>query len=122
MPKLPNEVLAALDNTYGPVALTFTVTQVPVGAAPDFIKERWVGVTLPVRARNLGVAATRYFDLQSGTHVLNEEPVSVAGVEAVQALHDAGERKAATYWAMFGVELDVLTFRASEGEFHELDQ
>lgn len=120
MSSLPKEVLMTLENTYGPVVINFALTQMPQGHAPAHIKEQWLGVPLPVRQDNLGGLATRYYDLLSGSYKDNDDPISVAGIEAVHALQEADHLAAAEFWTPY--QLGLFTFRAYEGEFQALDQ
>lgn len=118
MSTLPHALQMPLENIYGPVVINFALTQLPAGHAPVHIKEQWLDLPLPVRRSNLGGLATRYYDLLSGDYKDNESPVSIAGVEAVHALAEAGRDAAAEYWEPY--QLGLFTFRAYEGEFREL--
>ena len=120
MQALSDKILSSLEGAYGPVALNFLLTQTPEGAAPDHIREQWVGVQLPIRHGNLGGLATRYVDLLSGEHKENDEPVAVVGIEGMYALREAGKAEAAAFWAPYAGRL--LVFRAHEGEFRSVDE
>lgn len=120
MSKLPEHILSSLEDIYGPITLNFILTQTPQGGAPDHIKEQWIGVKLPVREQNLGRLATRYMDLLSGEFKENDEPIPVAGIEAVRALEEAGKDEAARFWVPY--QMGMFTFRAFEGKFEALEQ
>jgi hypothetical protein len=119
MPRIPDAILSVIEDAYGPVAADFRVRQTPQGDAPDYIRDQWVDMTLPVRRRHLGAAAICYTDRLSGEDKEVGSPVIVTGIEAVQALHEAGRVDAATFWAMF--EPEILVFRAHEGELRPLE-
>ncbi len=120
MPKLSAEILGPLEEVYGPIVINFALTQVPAGGAPDYIKEQWIGASLPVREANLGRLASRYFDLLSGEFKENDEPVPITGIEAIHALEEAGKYQAAEFW--YPYQFGAFIFRSNEGEFQALDQ
>ena len=122
MSELSPEIKQALTQTYGPVLARFTLKQVPQGGAPDFIKEQWLGVTLPIREQSLAqlaIGAVRYFDFLSFNQMQNDDPLSVAGIEAVHALEEAEKFEAAAFWLPY--QAGLFTFRGYEGELVALD-
>ena len=101
----------------GDVIATFTVQQLPQGAAPQTIREQWIGVPLPVREKTLNEAAETpiYTDALTDEQVLNVEAVPVYGYDAIEALQEAGRDDAAEFWHLQGFGFAELVFRASEG-------
>ncbi len=123
MSNLPPEITRALDEVYGPIQAEFTLTQTPAGAAPDYIKEQWIGIPLPVREHNLGLLALgtiSFHDYLSQTEAINDEPVPIAGIEAVNALQEAKMLDAARFWTPYAAGL--FTFRAYEGDLAPLKE
>jgi hypothetical protein len=121
MPNLPEDIEQGLVEVYGQVGATFIITQTPQGGAPEEIKEQWVGTTLPVRNRNLGQAAlspTVNFDYLRQQFIETDDPVSITGIDAVQALRDAGKEEAARFWEAY--QLASFVFRAHEGTLEPL--
>ena len=119
MSVLTEQALANIERIYGPIRANFSITQTPQSAAPEYVREQWVGITLPVREKNLGELATRYLDLLSGEYKDNDEPVSIVGLEAVSALEDSARYGAANYWQDYRGGL--FRFRAHEGTFTLLE-
>jgi len=123
MSELAPEIKQALDSAYGPILAQFTLQQAPQGGAPEYIKDQWIGVALPVREQSLAqlaLGATQYFDYFSFNQKKNEEPVSIVGIEAVNALEDAEKFEAAEFWMPYMAGL--FTFRGYEGELESLDK
>lgn len=122
MSGLSPEIRAALDNVYGPVLAEFTLDQAPQGGAPIEIREQWIGITLPVRERNLARLAfgsIKYFDYLTFNTTQNDDPVSIAGIEAVDALVVAERFEAADFWLPY--QAGLFTFRGHEGELKSLE-
>ncbi len=122
MSELSPEVKQALTQTYGPVLALFTLKQVPQGGAPDFIKEQWLGVALPIREQSLAqlaIGAVQYFDFLSFNQMQNDDPVSVVGIEAVHALEEAEKFEAADFWLPY--QAGLFIFRGYEGELVALE-
>ncbi len=122
MSELSPETKQVLDDTYGPVLAQFTLSRVPQGGAPEHIKEQWIGVPLPVRQQSLAqlaFGAVEYFDYLSFNQRQNEDPVSVAGIEAVHALEEAEKFEAVEFWLPYMAGL--FTFRGYEGELESLE-
>lgn len=123
MSTLSPEITRALDEVYGPIQAEFTLTQIPAGAAPDYIKEQWIGVPLPVRELNLGMLALgtiSFHDYLSETETTNSEPIPIVGIEAVDALQQADQLEAVRFWAPYAAGL--FTFRAYEGDLASLKE
>lgn len=119
---LSNEVLNELTNAYGEIKANFTITQIPLGGAPEHIKKEWLGVTLPVRSSKLGAKALDaclYFDALTLTVIENTEPVAIEGVEAIDALEEAKKIEAVEFWLPY--RLAPFVFRANEGDLVPVD-
>lgn len=122
MRDLPPDVSRELTRMYGPVIATFTLDQIPEGAAPSSIREQWVGITLPVREQALAQLAfgqIEYFDFLSFNEKSNPDPVSISGYEAVDALDEHGKDEAVDFWAPHSEGL--FTFRGYEGKLVSLE-
>ena len=122
MSELSPEITRVLDEVYGPVLAKFTLSRIPQGGAPDFIKEQWIGVPLPVREQSLAqlaMGAVQYFDYLSFNTRQNSDPVEVAGVEAVHALEEAERFEAADFWLPY--QAGLFAFRGYEGELESLE-
>lgn len=106
-----------ISKIYGEIAANFTIKQIPEGGAPESIRQEWVGITMPVRTFSLGskaMEACSYFDALTFTVIDNPEPVTIVGMEAVEALKEAGKNSAAEFWLPFG--LAEFVFRGYEGD------
>jgi len=122
MSELSPEIKAALDDVYGPVRAGFTLDQAPQGGAPMEIRKQWIGVTLPVREKNLArlaLGSAEYFDYLTFNTAQNDDPVSIAGIEAVDALVVAERFEAADFWLPY--QAGLFTFRGHEGELKSLE-
>lgn len=122
MSELSPEIKAALDDTYGPVLAEFTLNQTPQGGAPVEIREQWIGIPLPVRERNLArlaLGSIECFDFLTFSTKQNDNPVSIAGIEAVDALVVAERFEAANFWLTY--QAGLFTFRVYEGELKSLE-
>lgn len=79
--ELPKELIAYLDEHY-PVIGVLSVFEVPDdGPAPYAIRQEWVGLSLPVRCRNL-----------------DNDGYPVLGVEGLVALENAGRINGLLWW------------------------
>lgn len=116
-----NELIA---SQLGEIVATFTIQQVPLGRAPNEVKEAWVGVSLPIRSDNLpsGILPGRQVVFDEITRQYSEidSPVRVYGLDAVMSLDNAGKSEAAQYWVDTGFVFATLVFRANEGELSPL--
>jgi len=110
-----------IEKELGLVVATFTIQQVPAGAAPETIRRDWVGATLPVRQALLDDLSGRqqYYDLLSGERKTNPDAVPVYGMDAVNALDDMGRDRAARFWQNYAVA--TLVFSGSEGNLEITD-
>lgn len=123
MTELSPEIKLALHDEYGPILAQFTIEKTPAGAAPEHIRAQWVDLALPVREvglARLALGATEYLDYLSLSMKQNKAPVSIAGIEAVHALLEAGRDKAAEFWMPY--QLGLFTFRVNEGRLEDLEQ
>ncbi|MDB5175558.1 MAG: hypothetical protein JWM81_416 [Candidatus Saccharibacteria bacterium] len=118
MHSFPISAIRILHEQYGPVAAHFTPTQVPESGAPEHIKQQWVDVPLPVRQSQIGRLAVRFPDILTGEVRDIDEPIGVAGIEAVHALWVAGRQEAAEYWTRY--QLGLFVFRTYEGRLEPL--
>jgi hypothetical protein len=116
----PSESL--LREQLGQIVGTFTVHTIPHGAAPETIKQQWLGVSLPVRERLLEsvLGGTVYLDILSSDVKVNPQPMPVYGFDAVAALRKAGRVEAADFWADQGFEFATMQFRCNEGDFESI--
>lgn len=116
------EVRAEIERQYGPIVAEFEITQKPFGAAPESIRQGWMGVVLPLRSELLEEwgGVQRYVDVQTGEVRENPEAVPVYGFDAVFALDDAGKKDEAAYWHEIGLSYGTFIFRAHEGELRSL--
>jgi hypothetical protein len=113
---LPERTLNRLKRSYGPVAVRFTIRQIPsLEDTPDNIREDWLGITLPVRRDNVAKLTTDHLDLLHGGFKQSDQTVLVADIEAIHQLDLAGRHDAAFHYLQF--EVGLLAFRACEGEF-----
>jgi len=104
------------------VVYWFRLTSVPVGGAPLDIRQRWIGVPLPVRRPRPIEGPESYL----GRDVVDrriERPipdgVSVDVGDAMAALRFFGEAEAADWWEDFlrrRPMTSALVFRRSEGD------
>ena len=104
------------------VVYWFRLTSVPVGGAPLDIRQRWIGVPLPVRRPRPIEGPESYL----GRDVVDrriERPipdgVSVDVGDAMAALRFFGEAEAADWWEHFlrrRPMTSALVFRRSEGD------
>ena len=130
---LERDVSNALDKMYGPVEVTFTVTQVPRGGAPREIREDWVGAALPVRKLHAarlfhGYIGRRWFPVPEDRAVdaiTGEKPewpvwgnVEIRGYDAIDSLRELGRISAADYWEPYADAM--LGFQMSEGNLGPL--
>lgn len=102
----------------------FVPTEVPLGGAPDEVREQWVGTPLPIRFKN----AKQLGGLSIGANVDSFEPsvrpnaVPVEIDDAILALELSGQDTAAGWWLRFKQDLNTnifantLSFRGEEGE------
>lgn len=123
MSELSPETQQILEDAYGPILAQFTLNRVPQGGAPEYIREQWIGVPLPVREQSLAQLAfgsIQYFDYLSFNQKQNDDPVSIAGIEAVHALEEAEKFEASDFWVPYMGGL--FTFRGYEGELESLEK
>ena len=122
MNKLPPELKAQFDQEYGPILAEFTLDQTPQGGAPLHVREQWVGTPLPVRETSiaqLAMGEVEYFDVLTFNAKRNDDPVSILGMEAIEALVGAGKIDAADFWVPY--QDGLFTFRGYEGQLRSLE-
>ncbi|MDB5184203.1 MAG: hypothetical protein JWN38_11 [Candidatus Saccharibacteria bacterium] len=121
---LAPELDRAIEAAYGPVEALFTIIKTPEGAAPEAIKEQWIGIELPIRTTNVthfmfgylarGIGPLHdYRDALTGEPSYVDWPISAYGLEAVDKLREAGRDEAADFWTPYAAGLFV--FRHYEG-------
>jgi hypothetical protein len=72
------------------------IVQVPPGFAPEDIRKEWVGVEIPLADNPIiGDKVVAKIGNQ------NKDGYQVRGVDAVQALLDAGKNEAADFWKFY---------------------
>lgn len=64
------------------------IIAVPLGFAPEHIRQAWVGVEIPLPEE----------ELSQGIAIGNEGVYVVSGNDAITALRNAGKHKAADFW------------------------
>ncbi len=114
---LSEEMREMITEKHGEVVANFTITEMPAGGASETIREEWVGITMPVRVAYLGgraFEAASYFDELTQTEAVSRDPVTIVGLEAVEALEDAGKNTAADFWQPY--KLGEFIFNGHEGE------
>lgn len=122
MTNLSPRIRSYLDTEYGPVIANFTLDKKPEVVAPLRIREQWLGIPLPVREKNLGkiaLSACKNLDLPTSLYLLTDEPVSIVGLEAVDALVEANRLDAVRYWLPHHME--IFTFRTTEGHINLIE-
>ena len=71
------------------------ITAVPPGFAPEYIREQWVGVTIPMPSAQ-ELAEYPVSDMRIGSE--NLEGYLVFREKAIEALMEAGKKEAALFW------------------------
>jgi hypothetical protein len=106
----------------GDVVYWFRLTSVPVGGAPPDIRQRWVGVPLPVRRPRPIEGPESYLGRDVADRRIARpipDGVSVDPIDAAAALRFFGEVEAAEWWEDLlrrRPMTTALVFRRSEGE------
>jgi hypothetical protein len=116
------------------VAQYFIPTRIPAGGAPDAIREKWVGVMLPVREKNIDregnkttvgsdVTDTSYVKLQPSSELVKVELFDA--INALMVTADHGE--AARWWAHHYANLDPafgtsIAFQRNEGDLYSAEE
>jgi hypothetical protein len=112
------------------IAQWFLPTRTPFGAAPEEIREKWIGVPLPVRESNLTENLNTLqgylpgMNIDDPTDVIINEPsetVVVESLDAFKALRAAGQTEAAQWWEQWFWSRhqfmgNSLIFQAEEGQ------
>lgn len=103
----------------------FAIDRTPAGKAPAELREKWVGLMLPVRYerdpkkrhpfRGVGAETKRPAAGDDGVWILSRD--------AIVALDRAGASDAAAYWeVMMANFLPALIFNASEGRLLSIEE
>ena len=114
---LPPPATADTDIVYW-----FRVTSVPLGGAPLRLRQRWIGVPLPVRRPRPIEGPESYVghDVVDRAIVRSiPDGVAINPYDAAAALRFFGEHEAAEWWEDFTRQRPMTTalvFRRSEGE------
>jgi hypothetical protein len=116
------------------VAQYFMPTRIPAGGAPDAIREKWVGVLLPVRGYNIDRKGRK---TTVGSNVTNtsdvklqpsSELVRIELPDAIDALMvTTGCNEAARWWAHHYANLDPvfgtsIAFQRNEGDLYPAEE
>lgn len=117
VPREVEETKAAKEEAYGPIVAEFEFNQVPQGGAPEFIRQGWLGVVLPLRPQLLDEysGAQTYLDLLSGTIKENPDTTPVFGCDGIFALDELDRAEVVAYWHENGYGGETLMFRGYEG-------
>jgi len=99
----------------------FVARNVPFGAAPEYIKEQWIGVPLPLRqmspteAPRVGIGHA--IDDILSVHIV-DEAVDVWVFDALKSLDIFERNEAREFWAKMLHPNQGLMFSACEGEVY----
>ena len=98
----------------------FVPRVVPYGTAPEYIKEQWVDVPLPVRSLGDTESPNITFghDLGSIFSVVVREGVTVNAGDAIKALRLFDREEAADFWADYLHPSQELNFGVDEGQVY----
>jgi len=104
-----------------PIQAWFVPRVVPLGAAPEHIKEDWVDVPLPLR--QMGPEEGPTTTIGHGIHSLLDvqiidNPMHVFVADAVKSLELFGRDNAADFWDCMLDPDQTLMFRGAEGQVY----
>lgn len=114
-----HEVMEAVDRD---IVYWFRPTVAPQGGAPIPIRERWVGIPLPVRRPRPVEGPESYIGTDVADrrkHHLVDDGVAVDPHDAIAALRFFGENDAADWWEHLLVDRPLIVsfvFRRAEGD------
>lgn len=125
-PEIAKAIDVELSMALGEIVALFTIKETPKGAAPDNIRQKWIGVHLPIRDSLFNKFGLRdvTFDQLSQLYIENDVRVPVAAFDAVLALDDK-DPAAAQWWMDSGFVRnrvhDTFGFRSNEGRIGMLE-
>ncbi len=96
----------------------FVIERVPAGEAPAELRQKWVGLVLPLRYDRKANKRSPYRGMGAETKQLvhGDDGVWIVGRDAIAALDRAGHSDAAAYWDVKFAQLPpTLIFDSSDG-------